>query len=76
MFSHLFRTGVFVENQKFIHTCSCLFRKKTHYETLEIKSNATAQDVKQAYYKLSKMYHPDKNKVSCFDSRKVHGLNI
>lgn len=71
MYSQIFRSvrqqcrTVSKENAKFIHTCTYLLRKKTHYEVLEVKSNATAQDVKQAYYKLSKMYHPDRNKVRC-----------
>ena len=30
------------------------------YETLDLKSNASQQDIKKAYYNLSKKYHPDK----------------
>lgn len=32
------------------------------YETLELQSNASQQDIKKAYYNLSKKYHPDKCK--------------
>ena len=32
------------------------------YEILEIKSNATENEIKKAYHKLAKIYHPDKNK--------------
>lgn len=37
---------------------------KSHYDALGIHPNATQGDVKTAYYKLSKIYHPDKNKGS------------
>jgi curved DNA-binding protein CbpA len=30
------------------------------YETLEIKENATNNEIKKAYFKLAKIYHPDK----------------
>lgn len=40
----------------------CDFQKKTHYDCLEITPKATQSDVKSAYYKLSKKYHPDINK--------------
>ena len=32
------------------------------YDILEIKSNATEIEIKKAYFKLAKQYHPDKNK--------------
>ena len=31
------------------------------YEILELKTTASEADIKKAYYKLSKIYHPDKN---------------
>jgi curved DNA-binding protein CbpA len=31
-----------------------------HYSVLAVNSNATANDVRKAYHKQSKMYHPDK----------------
>ncbi|CAD6238997.1 GSCOCG00008595001-RA-CDS [Cotesia congregata] len=35
---------------------------RNHYESLEINSKATQGEIKKAYYKLSKQYHPDINK--------------
>jgi curved DNA-binding protein len=32
---------------------------KDHYKTLELNSNASADEIKQAYRRLSKKYHPD-----------------
>lgn len=41
---------------------ACL--QQNHYDALEISPKATQADVKSAYYKLSKVYHPDRNKNS------------
>lgn len=35
---------------------------KSHYDALGVSSSATQSDIKTAYYKLTKIYHPDKNK--------------
>ena len=32
------------------------------YTILEIKPNASEVEIKKAYFKLAKLYHPDKNK--------------
>lgn len=37
-----------------------------HYDALGITPKATQNDIKSAYYKLSKIYHPDKSSVSQF----------
>ena len=34
-----------------------------HYQVLGLKSNATSDEIKKAYRKLSKKYHPDINKT-------------
>lgn len=38
--------------------CSSI-NKKNHYKTLEIPMNASAKEIKVAFYELSKKYHPD-----------------
>ncbi|KAG8303197.1 dnaJ homolog subfamily C member 30, mitochondrial-like [Homalodisca vitripennis] len=38
------------------------YQRKNHYDCLGITPKATQGDVKSAYYKLSKQYHPDLNK--------------
>uniref|UniRef100_A0A1L8DTW7 Putative dnaj-class molecular chaperone n=1 Tax=Nyssomyia neivai TaxID=330878 RepID=A0A1L8DTW7_9DIPT len=39
-------------------------RARNHYDVLGLTPKATQNDIKAAYYKLSMMYHPDKNKGS------------
>ena len=35
--------------------------QKDYYKVLNIEKNSTRKNIKQAYYKLSKQYHPDVN---------------
>lgn len=35
----------------------------SHYDVLGVTPKATQSDIKSAYYKLSKLYHPDTSKV-------------
>jgi DnaJ-class molecular chaperone len=37
--------------------------KKTYYEILEVDKKASQEDIKSAYRRLAKLYHPDKNKL-------------
>ncbi|EAT37017.1 AAEL010955-PA [Aedes aegypti] len=47
-----------------VHRCIslCNILQRSHYDSLGLTPGATQNDIKQAYYKLSKLYHPDKNK--------------
>jgi curved DNA-binding protein CbpA len=36
--------------------------KENLYDVLGVTKNANAKEIKQAYYKLAKIYHPDCNK--------------
>lgn len=38
--------------------------KSDHYKELGLSRQATARQIKDAYYELSKKFHPDKNKSS------------
>ena len=49
-----------ISNNNFHTTIS---DKKDFYETLNINRNSTRQEIKLAYYKLSKQFHPDVNKA-------------
>lgn len=50
-------------NQIGINTMKCVVHK-SHYESLNIAKTATHKEIKDAYYRLSMIYHPDKNKGS------------
>ncbi|WP_192573133.1 J domain-containing protein, partial [Candidatus Hodgkinia cicadicola] len=48
-------------SRNFVSTCiNC----RSHYDSLGVTPHATQADIKAAYYKLSKVYHPDKTKGS------------
>ncbi|KAJ8675408.1 hypothetical protein QAD02_011194 [Eretmocerus hayati] len=43
-------------------------KQASHYDTLEVSRSSTQEDIKTAYYELSKKYHPDRN--SSADAKK------
>lgn len=45
-----------------IHTTPTAFQRKDYYQILGVPRNASAKEVKTAYYKLAKQFHPDQNK--------------
>lgn len=44
-------------------------KPKNHYASLGVSAKATQSDIKAAYYKLSMIYHPDKNKDSAAEEK-------
>lgn len=57
--------------RNFVSTC---INYRSHYDSLGITPHATQADVKTAYYKLSKLYHPDTNKGSDEAIRKFRDI--
>lgn len=49
--------------------------KQNYYEILEINSNASQEDIKKAYRKLSLLHHPDKNGNSVESINKIQNIN-
>lgn len=46
--------------------------RRTHYDVLGLNEGASSEDIKQAYYNLSKMYHPDRNQQDPASMAKFH----
>ena len=44
--------------------------KRDYYETLGISKNATESDIKSAFRKLSRKYHPDMQSCKSDDEKK------
>lgn len=54
------------QQQRAVSTTNVVL-SQNHYSILGLTPKATQTDVKSAYYKMSKIYHPDKNK-GCADA--------
>ncbi|XP_050302446.1 dnaJ homolog subfamily C member 30, mitochondrial-like [Anthonomus grandis grandis] len=51
---------------------SAALHQKNHYNSLGIGKTATQAEIKNAYYNLSKVYHPDKNQGHTSEQRDAH----
>lgn len=49
--------------------------EKNYYEILELNNNASQEDIKKAYRKLSLLHHPDKNGNSIVSINKIQNIN-
>ncbi len=49
---------------------------KNHYDLLGVKPTASAQDIRRAYWELSKLYHPDTTELAAaIATQKFQALN-
>ncbi|TRY70389.1 hypothetical protein TCAL_04835 [Tigriopus californicus] len=46
--------------------------RRTHYHVLGLTEQASSEEIKQAYYRLSKLYHPDRNQADPESMAKFH----
>lgn len=51
-----------------------LRRRINHYDVLGLSPKSTQADIKAAYYRLSKIYHPDKNEGSDEAAQKFRSI--
>ena len=47
----------------------------SYYKVLGVGNNATQSEIKKAYHKLTKIYHPDKNENSAEANERYQEIN-
>lgn len=67
-------TGTIIQTTRWISTGNALL-KKDYYNLLGVAKNASAKEIKKAYYQLAKKYHPDTNKGDPDSSRKFQEVS-
>ncbi|KAJ8678986.1 hypothetical protein QAD02_014773 [Eretmocerus hayati] len=63
------------QNNRDFHVSSSVSAKRNYYEVLGVSRNASAKDIKKAYYQLAKKYHPDTNKEDPNASKKFQEVS-
>lgn len=60
---------------KLFHTSNLIKSPKNYYRILEVSTNATPSEIKKAYFKLAKKYHPDTNRNDRMASQKFQDIS-